>query len=84
MLGHDDMAGTGRFVYLCRAVTPGDFVWPALDAARMYDPSVHSVNGQTRVTVEALPVAAPEPVEAAQAPEEPKRRGWWSRALSGS
>ncbi len=47
------LAGKGNHRYLCRAVTPGDYVWPALDAGRMYDSGVRSVHGEAGVKVEA-------------------------------
>ncbi len=43
--------GEGQYEYLCRAVTPGEYVWPALDAGRMYDPGVRSVHGEGRLVV---------------------------------
>lgn len=43
----------GVYEYLCRAVTPGAYVWPALDAGRMYDSGVRSVHGEGRLVVEA-------------------------------
>ncbi|MBN1670008.1 MAG: hypothetical protein JXR37_03180 [Kiritimatiellae bacterium] len=44
---------TGRHVYYyaARAVTKGDFVWPAVQASCMYDPELKSVNGAHRVRV---------------------------------
>ena len=46
--------GHGYYDYLCRAVTPGEYVWPAIDAGRMYDSGVRSVHGETRLVVRAL------------------------------
>lgn len=61
------------------AVTPVDEATPAED-----QPVEASAEAAPEPEGEDRTEAAPEPVEAAQAPEEPKRRGWWSRALSGS
>lgn len=44
--------GKGSYRYLCRAVTPGTFVWPAVDASRMYDPAIRSVHGRSSLTIE--------------------------------
>jgi uncharacterized protein YfaS (alpha-2-macroglobulin family) len=43
--------GSGEYRYLVRAVTGGRFVWPALDASRMYDSSVRSVHGKSVLEV---------------------------------
>ena len=43
----------GYYEYLCRAVTPGAYVWPALDAGRMYDSGVRSVHEEGRLVVKA-------------------------------
>ena len=45
------LSGEGEYRYLVRAVTGGTFVWPALDASRMYDSSVHSIHGGGKVTI---------------------------------
>ncbi|MDR1613900.1 MAG: hypothetical protein LBT97_14155 [Planctomycetota bacterium] len=47
------VSGFGEFRYLVRAVTPGEYVWPAHDASRMYDGSVYSVHGRGRLEVAA-------------------------------
>lgn len=44
----------GFYEYLCRAVTPGAYVWPAVDAGRMYDSGVRSVHGEGRLVVKAV------------------------------
>jgi uncharacterized protein YfaS (alpha-2-macroglobulin family) len=42
------------FGYQVRAVTPGDFVLPAVSAECMYDPSLRAAKGASRIKVEAL------------------------------
>ena len=42
------------FGYQVRAVTPGDFVLPAVSAECMYDPSLRAAKGAGRIKVEAL------------------------------
>ncbi len=41
----------GEYRYLVRAATGGAFVWPALDAGRMYDATARSVSGSGRVKI---------------------------------
>ena len=54
------VAFTGRFTgkqtyfYAVRAVTPGEFVMPAILATCMYDPGIRSVNGAGRIHVVGL------------------------------
>ena len=43
--------GKRKFLYAVRAVTPGDYVLPAIKASCMYDPTVKSVFGKGRVEV---------------------------------
>ena len=40
-----------HYRYAVRAVTKGDFTLPAINASCMYDPSIHSINGQGKVVV---------------------------------
>lgn len=47
----DRLAGTQSCYYAARAVTPGDYVYPAVSAECMYDPSVRSVHGMGRMVV---------------------------------
>ncbi len=49
-------AFNGRLVfgYQVRAVTPGDYVLPAVSAECMYDPSLRAAKGAGRIKVEAL------------------------------
>ncbi len=43
--------GELSFYYAVRAVTPGDFIYPPLTAACMYEPEIRSVHGGCRVEV---------------------------------
>ena len=43
--------GKKNFHYTVRAVTEGEFVWPALSAVCMYDPAIKSVHGAQRIKV---------------------------------
>ncbi len=45
-------SGKQSFYYVARAVTIGDFVWPPVSAACMYDPDTRSVHDQSRLQVE--------------------------------
>lgn len=45
------LRGFGEYRYYARAVTAGDFVWPAHGASRMCAHSVYSVHGRGRVEV---------------------------------
>ena len=45
------LSGTHTFYYAVRAVTPGDFVYPPVTAACMYETEIRSVQGGRRVTV---------------------------------
>lgn len=47
------LSGKGEYRYLVRAVSSGRFAWPAVDASRMYDLAVRSVNGAGELLVEA-------------------------------
>ena len=40
-----------HFRYAVRAVTRGEFVLPAISASCMYDPSIESINGQGKISV---------------------------------
>ncbi|MBN2703362.1 MAG: alpha-2-macroglobulin family protein [Pontiellaceae bacterium] len=42
---------TRNYCYAVRAVTVGEFVWPAVSASSMYDPSIESIHGKSRVHV---------------------------------
>jgi len=39
------------YTYAVRAVTAGDFIMPAISASAMYDPSIFSRHGATRITI---------------------------------
>ncbi len=43
--------GRSEYSYVVRAVSTGEFSWPAGDAAAMYDPAVFSVNGSGKLKV---------------------------------
>ncbi len=43
--------GEGSYCYAVRAVTSGEFVWPAVSVACMYDASTESVHGKGKVRV---------------------------------
>jgi alpha-2-macroglobulin len=45
------VSGTQNFYYAARAVTPGQFVYPPVSAACMYDPEIRSTQGRTEITV---------------------------------
>ncbi len=44
--------GAKSFCYVVRAVTPGAYTWPAIQAECMYDAAVRSVNGRGQLKVE--------------------------------
>jgi uncharacterized protein YfaS (alpha-2-macroglobulin family) len=46
-------SGKKTYFYAVRAVTPGEFVMPAILATCMYDPGIRSVNGAGRIRVVA-------------------------------
>ncbi len=47
----DQFSGTNVYFYAVRAVTPGEFVMPAIMATCMYDPGIRSVHGAGRISV---------------------------------
>ena len=47
----DLSAGVGRYVYTCRAVTPGTFALPPAHAECMYDLGTNSLSGAGTFTV---------------------------------
>ena len=51
MLFTGAVSGSHTYTYTVRAVTPGNFVLPAITAEAMYDPEVRSAHGQSRFTV---------------------------------
>jgi hypothetical protein len=44
-------SGLKSFFYAARAVSPGEFILPAISASCMYDPSIRSVHGRGKITV---------------------------------
>lgn len=46
-----DVLLTGHYRYVARAVTPGRFKLPAVNAESMYDPSIVSVNGSGEIVI---------------------------------
>jgi hypothetical protein len=46
------IGGRREFHYAVRAVTPGHFVWPAVQAGAMYDPAIRSAHGAGWLEVE--------------------------------
>lgn len=52
LLWFGSCSGEGSYRYRVRAVTPGTFVWPAVDGARMYEPTVRSVGASGQLVVE--------------------------------
>jgi uncharacterized protein YfaS (alpha-2-macroglobulin family) len=55
--GSAPVASPGRFVYLTRAVTAGDFAVPPVRAESMYDIAVHALSGGGKRMVVAAPDA---------------------------
>lgn len=51
--------GRREFHYTVRAVTPGRYVWPAIQASAMYDPSVRSAHGGGSLDVTSDDAASP-------------------------
>jgi len=47
----DAFSGEKKFYYAVRAVSPGEFILPAVSASAMYDPAVKSIHGAGRITV---------------------------------
>jgi hypothetical protein len=45
--------GKYRFHYVVRAVTPGSFTWPSVEAECMYDPAVRGRNVPSSINVKA-------------------------------
>jgi uncharacterized protein YfaS (alpha-2-macroglobulin family) len=54
-----EVEGRRSFRYAARAVTPGEYVCPPVQAECMYDPNVRSVHGRHRLLVVAM---EPDPV----------------------
>jgi hypothetical protein len=46
--------GCREYYYTVRAVTPGRFTYPALQASCMYDPGIRSVHGRGRIAVQRM------------------------------
>ena len=55
VLIYGDLQGSGRHRYAVRAVTTGEFVWPAADWSAMYAADRASVHGRTIVEVAPAP-----------------------------
>ncbi|MBF0244648.1 MAG: hypothetical protein HQL31_05200 [Planctomycetes bacterium] len=45
------LPGQGSYRYLVRAVTPGEWILPAVDASCMYDPDIQSTHGAGQIRV---------------------------------